>query len=486
MARRVRDTAAGTGQRDLLAAAGFLAPNFLGFFLFVAFPIVFSLVLVFTNWSIKPAIETRFVGLSNLGTLLGFRAAQGGGGTGLFAGYLLGYVLFFGGVIASLVGLGRKWAGVRGAGVLLVVYGAGLVGWSLATRSSVGWALVGLSALIGAVFFLVDDDEAFSGRAMVGPGALLAGTLLVRVMHEPFLQGWEARDPFFWKYLYNTLYLMFLIPLQIAGSLGLALLLSRPLVKSSGSRRLGATAAFGVLAVAGLVGFWAAGWPDAGVLWATFWIIAAMGTGFGEVAFRTIFFLPSFTAGVAIMLLWKQMFNPEFGPLNESLRLVQAGLSLLPGVALNTDLPKWILDPHWAKPALILMGFWTLVGGTNMLIYLAGLSNVPEELYEAARIDGASRWQEFRTITWPQLAPTTFFIVIMSLIAGLQGGFEQARVMTAGGPAGATKTLSYYIYEQAFEELSLGYASAIAWTMFVLIFVLTAMNWKFGNQYVNE
>jgi multiple sugar transport system permease protein len=88
-------------------------------------------------------------------------------------------------------------------------------------------------------------------------------------------------------------------------------------------------------------------------------------------------------------------------------------------------------------------------------------------------------------VTWPQLAPTTFFIIIISTIAGLQGGFEQARVMTEGGPAGSTKTLAYYVYERAFQELSLGYGSAIAWVLFVFVFILTMFNWRFGNRYVN-
>jgi len=120
-----------------------------------------------------------------------------------------------------------------------------------------------------------------------------------------------------------------------------------------------------------------------------------------------------------------------------------------------------------------------------MLLYLAGISNIPQDLYEAAAIDGANRRQAVWNVTWPQLAPTTFFIVIMSVIGGLQGGFEQARVMTAGGPAGSTKTLAYYVYEKAFMELQFGFASAIAWVLFAIIFVMTAINWRFGNRYVN-
>jgi multiple sugar transport system permease protein len=140
----------------------------------------------------------------------------------------------------------------------------------------------------------------------------------------------------------------------------------------------------------------------------------------------------------------------------------------------------------WAKPALMLMGIWTAMGGTTMLLYLAALSNVPKELLEAAHVDGAGAWARFRHVTCPQLAPTTFFVSVMATIGGLQGGFEQARVMTNGGPAGATTTLSFYIYTKAFEELDLGYAAAISWVMFALIFIGTAANWRFGRGLETE
>ena len=114
------------------------------------------------------------------------------------------------------------------------------------------------------------------------------------------------------------------------------------------------------------------------------------------------------------------------------------------------------------------------------------MTNVPGELYEAADIDGATSLQRFWHITWPQLAATTFFIFVMSTIGGLQGGFEMARVMTSGGPAGATTTLSYYIYQEGFETGRLGFASAVAWALFALVFSVTLFNWKFGNRYAND
>src|SRR5262249_25827094 len=158
-------------------------------------------------------------------------------------------------------------------------------------------------------------------------------------------------------------------------------------------------------------------------------------------------------------ILWKALYNPEFGPLNA---LINATLHAL---HLPAEAPQWLastknvlglqvehvgLDRNqWglgARDAIVLMGIWVSVGSGNMLLYLAGLSNIPQALYEAGAIDGAGRWATFRHIIWPQLAPTTFFIVVMSVIGGLQGGFEQARIMTGnGGPAGTTTTLSYYI-----------------------------------------
>lgn len=146
--------------------------------------------------------------------------------------------------------------------------------------------------------------------------------------------------------------------------------------------------------------------------------------------------------------------------------------------------PEWLGRYLWAKPALMIMALWAAVGSNNMLLYLAGLSNVPLELYEAAEVDGASGFQRFWHVTWPQLAPVTFFIVVMSTIAGLQGGFEMARTMTQGGPAGSTTTLSYYVYIEGFTTGRLGYAAAISWVLFGLVFAVTLLNWRFGSRRV--
>ncbi len=488
-----RDRAGGAGsghssrrarkRGDLLAAIGFLSPNFLGFALFVAYPILYSLCLVFTNRSLKPAIPLRWIGLANVHELLSFghRPDYAGNDHGVWIALWLGaWLLFAAGLLLTLLAMKAKWRGVRAGGWLALASGLGLLVASVATRSHPGWGLFGIAWAIASAFSILDDDESFAGRGIAGPVCVLVAAFAIQAAGEGFNERWQARDPLFWKYLYNTLFLMFLVPLQIAGSLGLALVLARPVVACLPRERVLLTVVSLGAGLLGLCGLWVSGKPDLAILWLLFFLIAAGGLAFGSVTFRTLFFIPSFTAGVAIMLLWKQMFNPDFGILNEPVRMVYDLFGI------DAALPRWIYDPHLAKPSLILMGFWTLVGGTNMLIYLAGLAGIPGELYEAAQIDGAGPWQKFKSVTWPQLAPTTFYIVVMTTIAGIQGGFEQARVMTEGGPAGATKTLSYYIYEKAFQELGMGYASAVAWIMFIMIFGLTALNWKFGSRHAAE
>lgn len=255
-------------------------------------------------------------------------------------------------------------------------------------------------------------------------------------------------DSEFWLYTINTIYFLLGMPVAIGGSLLLAIMLNQKLK--------------------------------------------------GMVIFRTLFYLPSFTSGVALMILWKSLYNPDFGLINAIIRWFSDMLHL------GITPPEWLLSTknivglevekvgttatQWglgARDAIIFMGVWMAIGGNNMLLYLAALTNVPQELTEAGEIDGAGRWQIFRHIIWPQLAPTTFFIVVMSFIGGVQGGFEQARVMTSGGPAGTTTTLSYHIYTKAFEEFQIGYASAVSWALFALIFVLTLINWRFGNKEVS-
>lgn len=310
---------------ELPAALKFLAPNFIGFFIFTAGPILFSFGASLTNWNLERSVPLRFIGLQNYADL-----------------------------------------------------------WH--------------------------DNE-------------------------------------FWLFLANTVYLMLGMPVAILGSLWIATLLHRKVR--------------------------------------------------GIAIYRTLLYLPSFTSGVAIMLLWKQMLNPDFGAVNDSIRWVLA--TFAPGR--HPELPQWLSSTHnllglnvdrvaydrsqlgfGARDALNLMGVWIAIGGSNMLLYLAALTNVPTELQEASWLDGAGRWASFKAVTWPHLAPTTFFIVVMSIIGGLQAGFETARVMTGGGPARTTMTVAYQIYDYAFERFQIGYASAISWALFAIILVVTLFQWKFGNR----
>jgi len=209
----------------------------------------------------------------------------------------------------------------------------------------------------------------------------------------------------------------------------------------------------------------------------------------GAVSFRTLFYLPSVVSGVAIFLLWKWIYNTEYGLLNQALMSIgfrdppgwlTGGLQVLrPGKEGLTTLF------YWAKPALIVMGVWARMGGPNMLLFLAGLTSIPVELYEAAAIDGTGRWQRFKHITWPLLSPTTFFILIMGIIYGLQGGFEMAYVMTQGGPQESTITIGYHIYRTAFFEFRMGTAAAAAWFLFLIVFSVTLLTWRFGDRRIH-
>ena len=179
----------------------------------------------------------------------------------------------------------------------------------------------------------------------------------------------------------------------------------------------------------------------------------------GRTIFRAIYFVPVVTSWVAVSLVWKWLLNPQYG-------LINFGLSLI-----GIKGPGWLFDPNWAMAGIVLTTVWKDIGFVTV-IYLAGLQEIPENLSEAADIDGASAWQRFWTITWPMLAPTTFFVTTISLISSFQV-FDQVFVMTGGGPVGATTTMVQLIYKNAFSYSQMGYASAISWILFALIFAIT-------------
>ena len=214
-------------------------------------------------------------------------------------------------------------------------------------------------------------------------------------------------DSLFWTALTNTLYFLLIGgPLSIAVSLAAALLLSSKLVRFK-----------------------------------TF--------------FRLAYFAPVVTTLVAVAVVWRFVYHPRFGLLNYALSFF--------GVQ-NID---WLGDPNWAMPAIILMAVWKNFG-YNMIIFIAGLQNIPGELYEAASIDGASRWQQFTSITIPMLAPTTLFISVITMIGYFQL-FAEPYVMTQGGPLNSTLSIVLYMYQQGFRWWNMGYSAALAFVLFALI-----------------
>ena len=190
----------------------------------------------------------------------------------------------------------------------------------------------------------------------------------------------------------------------------------------------------------------------------------------GVTFFRTVYYLPTVMSGVAVATLWKWIFNTDYGILN----------LLLDRIGIRG--PAWLVDESWAIWALILTSAWT-VGG-SMLIFLAGLQSIPADLYEAAEIDGAGAWNRFRNITVPLLSHVTFFNLVLGIIGALQV-FTEGFVLTGGGPNNSTLLLSIYLYRNAFEFLKMGYASALAWVMFLIVLALTLVVFRSAPMWVH-
>jgi len=176
--------------------------------------------------------------------------------------------------------------------------------------------------------------------------------------------------------------------------------------------------------------------------------------------FRTIFYLPSVVSGVAVAILWMWILSPEYGLLNSA--LAKVGITG----------PRWLMDQDTALFAMIVMSLWGV--GANMVIFLAALQGVPQHLYEAADVEGASRLQKTWHVTIPSISPSTFFVLIMSIIGSFQV-FTQGFVMTNGGPNNSTLFYVLYLYRNAFQLLRMGYASALAWVLFIIIMACTAL-----------
>ncbi len=188
----------------------------------------------------------------------------------------------------------------------------------------------------------------------------------------------------------------------------------------------------------------------------------------GQSIFRTLFFLPSIVPAVASALLWKWILNPEFGPVN--LFLEKLGI---PG-------PGWLTDPLWSKPSLIILSCWGIGGA--MIIYLAGLQNIPKNLYEAAEIDGASKIKSFFKITLPMLKPVIIFNLVMGIISSFQV-FTNVFIMTNGGPENSTEVYALQIYRNAFQYYKMGYASAMSWILLIITAFSVFLVFKFFKNW---
>ena len=191
----------------------------------------------------------------------------------------------------------------------------------------------------------------------------------------------------------------------------------------------------------------------------------------GQRIFRTAIYLPTLVSGVVMSLLWLWLLNPQFGIINYLLYAV-----------FHIQGPQWVYSQRWVLPALIIMNVWGI--GYNMVLYLAALQGVPTSLYEASQLDGAGRWKQFLHVTLPLISPTTLFLLITGIIATSQV-FTQASVMTQGGPDYGSYFYVYYLYQQAFGSFNIGYASAMAWILLLIVFALTWLLMRTSDRWVH-
>jgi multiple sugar transport system permease protein len=252
-------------------------------------------------------------------------------------------------------------------------------------------------------------------------------------------------DERFWQSLWNTFYYtLFAVPLGLTGSLLLAVLLNQKLKALP--------------------------------------------------LFRTVYYLPSLVPAVASSLLWIWILQPEVGLLNQFLRWLFETwpfqqLQAVITVVLHTDKPfafhppKWLASEDWSKPSLILMSLWG-IGGSRMIIFLAGLQGIGDQYYEAATIDGAGAWGKFRHVTLPLITPIIFFNLVLGVIGAFQT-FTQAYIMTGGGPNDSTLLYALYLYRMAFEWFQMGKASAMAWILFVILLVFTYIQFSRSRKWVH-
>jgi multiple sugar transport system permease protein len=281
------------------------------------------------------------------------------------------------------------------------------------------WTFVAPALFALGAFFLLPVIAALALSFTDFDLYALADTRNLRVIWlDNYLE--VLRTPLFWKSLLNTLYFVAVgVPLSIAASLGAALLLNSPLARFKG-------------------------------------------------LFRTALFAPVVTTVVAVALIWRYLFHTRYGLINYAL----AHLGFPP--------IDWLGDPHWSMPAIIVFAVWKNFG-YNMVILIAGLQSIPLELYEAARIDGASAWRQFRHITLPSLKPVLLLVAIIT-VAGYFQLFAEPYVMTRGDPLQSTVSVLYYMFQQGFEWWNLGRATAIAFVLFALTLLVTRVLLRIGRR----
>ena len=232
------------------------------------------------------------------------------------------------------------------------------------------------------------------------------------------------QTPLFWKALGNTLYFVILgVPLSIALSLGAALLINSKLARFKG-------------------------------------------------LFRTLYFAPVVTTLVAVAVIWRYLLHTKYG-------LINWGLG-----GIGIDPVDWLGDPNWAMPAIVIFAVWKNFG-YNMIILLAGLQTIPDDLYEAAQIDGAGRWAQFRHVTLPALAPVMLVVSILTM-AGYFQLFAEPYVMTQGGPVESTVSVLYFMFEQGFKWWNLGFATSVAFVLFLILFAITIVQLKLSQRWSEQ
>ena len=285
-----------------------------------------------------------------------------------------------------------------------------LTGWLFLSPALIGFSIFTFGSIIYSLYLSLTDYDLMTKPKFIGL--------------ENYIRAF-TKDESFYKFFGNTLYfVVLLVPIVLAISLFLALLINKKAGKITK-------------------------------------------------AYRVALFLPSITSTIAVSMVWLWIFNPDMGLIN----------NMLTAIGFHNP-PMWLNSPDTCKMALVIMRVWQM-SGYYMIMFFAGLQTIPESLYESAQVDGANKIQSFFKITLPMLSNTTFVVIILLVIEAFNM-FESIFIMTNGGPLGSTSTIMYYIYEQGFGNYNMGYASAIAWIFFVVIMIITLIQYRFRNEQGGE